>query len=93
MGKLPFLNDYFSHILSQHVIEHLEMERELLPIFSEFHRILKRGGEVWLSCPSIEKICNSYIHDRAASLIKGRQSRFPSYSTRGYPPVVTLNSM
>lgn len=92
-GKLPFPRGYFNSILSQHVIEHLEIERELLPILSEFHRILRDGGEVWLSCPSIEKICKSYVLDGGRSLLEGRKRRFPSFETKGFPSSFIVNDL
>jgi len=92
-GKLPFQSGTFSFILSQHVIEHLEMERELLPMLREFSRVLRRAGEVWLSCPCIEKICRAYLQDGAQSLVEGRQTRFPKYSTGDYPAVSIVNHL
>ena len=92
-GKLPFPSNYFNVALSQHVIEHLEMKPELIPIFSEFHRTLHDGGELWLSCPSIEKVCKSYLSDGAQSLIDGKKKRFSNYSTEGFPSAFVVNEI
>ena len=61
---LPFPSAFFDIIVSQQVIEHLRLESELVPLFSELHRIMRPGAWVWLSCPDMEKICRSYAVDR-----------------------------
>src|SRR5687767_12152900 len=48
-GKLPFPDQQFQVIVSQHVIEHLTIEDELIPLLKECFRTLKPGGELWLS--------------------------------------------
>jgi predicted SAM-dependent methyltransferase len=45
-GKLPFKNEQFQSIVSQHVIEHLTIEDELIPLLRECKRSLKVGGEI-----------------------------------------------
>ena len=52
---LPFPSAFFDIIVSQQVIEHLRLESELVPLFSELHRIMRPGAWVWLSCPDMEK--------------------------------------
>src|ERR1700745_355023 len=47
--RLPWKSRSFSVIVSQHVIEHLELIDELLPLFSELKRVLRPGGQIWLS--------------------------------------------
>src|SRR5687768_9713613 len=59
-GKLPFKNDQFQSIVSQHVIEHLTIEDELIPLLKECYRSLKPGGSIWLSTPDMEKVAKSY---------------------------------
>jgi predicted SAM-dependent methyltransferase len=83
----------FDVVLSQHVIEHLDLKRELEPLLKELHRVMKVEGEIWLTCPSIEKICKSYLTDKAESLVKGRQKRFPNYNTQGYPSSIIVNEL
>lgn len=46
--NLPFENNYFDLILSGHVIEHIEDENKIL---SEFNRVLKDDGMIFLSFP------------------------------------------
>ena len=92
-GLLPFEDNSFDIIVSQHVIEHLEMEKELLPIIKELRRVLSPGGVFWISCPSILKICQSYLNDNCQSLLKGRLKRDPGYTTRGYPNSIIVNDL
>jgi SAM-dependent methyltransferase len=51
--RLPWRSDSFSAIVSQHVIEHLELFGELVPLLSELRRVLQPGGQIWLSCPDM----------------------------------------
>ncbi len=91
--KLPFPSDYFDIIVSQHVIEHLEIKSELEPLFRELNRVLKKDGVIFLSCPSIKKICESYINDGGKTLVEGRLRRFPNETLGGYPNVQIVNEL
>ena len=73
--KLPFPNETFEVILSQHVIEHLDLHLELEPLLKELHRVLKETGFIYLSCPCIKKICESYINDGCKTLVESRKKR------------------
>ncbi|WP_300367238.1 class I SAM-dependent methyltransferase [Brachyspira sp.] len=46
--NLPFENNFFDLIISSHVIEHIEDENKIL---SEFNRVLKDDGLIFLSFP------------------------------------------
>jgi predicted SAM-dependent methyltransferase len=76
-GRLPWPDASFSAVVCQHVIEHLELEDELLPLLREVHRVLRPDGELWLSCPDLEKVCRAYVEDRAAGLAADRRQRMP----------------
>ena len=82
---LPFQNDSFRVITSQQVIEHLRLEQELIPLFRELLRVLKPGGNLWLSCPDMEKICNSYLIDKGKDLLRDRLDRYPDNPWRKTP--------
>ena len=56
--KPPFQNNSFEVILSQHVIEHLDLHLELEPLFKELNRVLKDEGFLYLSCLCIKKFVN-----------------------------------
>jgi predicted SAM-dependent methyltransferase len=85
-GRLPWPDGSFSVVVSQHVVEHLELEDELLPLLRELRRVLRSGGEMWLSCPDMEKICHAYIADRGSALHADRQRRMPSQAMRDGVP-------
>jgi predicted SAM-dependent methyltransferase len=76
-GRLPWPDASFTVVVAQHVIEHLELEDELLPLFRELRRILHPRGEIWLSCPDLEKVCRAYSEDKAAALHIDRRQRMP----------------
>ena len=69
IGKIPWANGVFSAIVGEHIVEHLELESELLPLFHEFRRVSRTGAEVWLSCPDMEKTCRGYLGDKGAGLL------------------------
>jgi predicted SAM-dependent methyltransferase len=67
-GELPWPDQSFDCAVSQHVIEHLELEGEVLPLLKEVRRVLKPGGEIWLSCPDLEIVCRAYLEDKGRRL-------------------------
>jgi predicted SAM-dependent methyltransferase len=79
---LPWANQQFDAILSQHVIEHLELKRELLPLLREICRIARPGAELWVSTPDLAVVCRSYLEDRGRSLIVDRLGRHPGWSVQ-----------
>jgi len=90
-GYLPFTDNVFQSVVSQHVIEHLELTSELLPLLRELHRCCQSGATVWLSCPDLEKICRSYLDDKGKSLEKDRMDRFPGFDLKGIPSQQVIN--
>ncbi len=92
-GRLPWKAECFEAVVSQHVIEHLELFDELLPLLCEVHRILKPGGSVWLSCPDIRKVCQSYVSTGMDDLLEDRLTRWPKYSLRGAPSRHLINEL
>jgi predicted SAM-dependent methyltransferase len=88
---LPWKDGSFSAVVSQHVIEHLDLFEELPLLLAELRRVLRADGDVWLSCPNMEKICRLYVEGRSAELVKDRQTREPGYSTYGAPPQQIVN--
>jgi predicted SAM-dependent methyltransferase len=92
-GRLPWRADSFDCVVSEHTIEHLELRTELLPLLSELSRVIRPGGEIWLSCPDIEKICRSYIDHRMVDLLEDRQTRWPKYSLGEAPSSHLINEL
>jgi len=76
-SPLPWKDESFEVILSQQVIEHLDLQTELLVLMAELHRVAKKNCEIWLSCPDMSKVCHGYVCDRGAKLLEDRQTRFP----------------
>jgi len=92
-GRLPWKDDMFNAVVAQHLIEHLDIRTELLPFFAELNRVMVPGGEAWLSCPDIEKICRSYLQSRMSDLLEDRIERWPEYSLGEIPVVHLINDL
>jgi predicted SAM-dependent methyltransferase len=90
-GQLPFHDEVFEVVVSQQVIEHLEMETQLLPLLRELFRVCKPGAEIWLSCPDMDSICRSYLKDGGIALLEDRKMRWPEFTLEGAPPSQMLN--
>jgi predicted SAM-dependent methyltransferase len=85
VGQLPFPDSSTDVIVMQHVIEHLDLHDQLIPLFRELYRMFAEGGRLWLSCPDLAKVCAAYLDDRGRALREDRRRRWPDYSLRGAP--------
>lgn len=83
--ELPWPNGTFSVALGQHVIEHLELVDEVIPLFKELHRVISKNGILWLSCPDINKICKAYVDGTLQNLYDKKISRWPKFTLKGAP--------
>ncbi len=92
-GRLPWQDRVFSAIVGQQVIEHLELHTECIPLFKELDRVAKRGAQIWLSCPDMEKVCRSYLHSRGADVLEDRLTRCPDFSLQGAPVQHVVNDL
>lgn len=90
-GRLPWRDASFDAAVSQHMIEHLEFDTELLPLLSELNRVMKPGAQLWLSCPDLETICNSYLRHGMKDLIEDRARMWGSFSMDGLPDQHLIN--
>jgi predicted SAM-dependent methyltransferase len=90
--RLPWREDSFDTLVSQHVIEHLELFSELMPLLREFRRVLRSGASVWLSCPDMEKVCRAYAGGGLGKLLEDRQRR-DDYSLQGAPVSQLVNDL
>ncbi len=64
----PFSDNAFTHVVCQHLIEHFELESELLPILRELRRVCSQGAELWMSTPDLEIMCANYMTDKGKSV-------------------------
>jgi predicted SAM-dependent methyltransferase len=92
-GRLPWPDAVFEFIVSQHVIEHLELFNEGLPLLRELRRISKPKAEIWLSCPDMEKVCKSYLLDKGATLRVEFEKEFPPLAEWKELPSQMINSL
>lgn len=92
-GKLPFPEGHFEHVVSQHVIEHLTIEDELIPLLRSVYECMCPGGQLWLSTPDMEKAVYSYIQHRNNDMIADRQKRLPHWHLNGLPSQHFLNDL
>lgn len=76
-AKLPWVDDAFTLIVGQQVIEHLDLIQELPGLLAELKRVLSHGGVLWLACPDMKKICEAYMLDRGQKILSGRMERYP----------------
>ncbi len=90
---LPFADASIDKAIGQHVIEHLSLEEELLPLFRELRRVVRIDGVFYLSCPDIAKICSAYCEGRLGELIDGRNRRFPGWYRFKGPQSQIVNSI
>jgi predicted SAM-dependent methyltransferase len=92
-GRLPWRTASFEAVVSEEMIEHLEPERQLRPLLAELHRVLRPGGELWLSCPDMEKICRAYVEGRLPDVLAERLARHPDQSWGEAPLAQLVNEV
>ena len=92
-GHLPWADSVFDAIVSQHVIEHLDLFEEVIPLLRELRRVAKPGAELWLSCPDMEKICRAYLVDKGATLRAEFEQEFPKLAKWKETPSHMINSV
>jgi predicted SAM-dependent methyltransferase len=93
VGQLPFPDGSIDVVVMQHVIEHLNLHDQLIPLFRELYRICAKDGRLWLSCPDLAKVCIAYLDDRGRALVEDRRRRWPDYSLSGAPVQHFINDV
>ncbi len=62
IDKLPYDDNFFDIILSEHVVEH--MFRASVPFhFGEVYRVLKPGGKYTVKCPNLKPAAIAYVNN------------------------------
>ncbi len=92
-GRLPWRAGVFEAAVGQHVVEHLDLDSELLPLLHELRRVLQPGGELWLSCPDMEKVCRFYLDGRLDELLQDRRRRYPDFTLASVPLSHLVNDL
>jgi len=91
-GKLPWPTGSIDVIVCQQVIEHLEVERELIGLLKEFSRVLTKGGRAFISCPDMAVVVSDYKNN-GINLLNDRKSRLHDFSLNGMPTVHMINHL
>lgn len=92
-APLPWEDAVFEAVVSQQVVEHLEIESEFIPLLKELVRVCRPGAEIWLSCPDMEKVCRAYLADSGKQLLEDRQTRHDCGWISGMPVSHIINVM
>lgn len=92
-GRLPWAPDVFEAAVGNHVIEHLDLESEALPLLFELHRVIRPGGRIWLGCPDMRRLCRAYLEDGMASLVADRVRRRGNSGIGRLPDRYLLNDL
>ncbi|MEV0845865.1 methyltransferase domain-containing protein [Streptomyces sp. NPDC049954] len=50
-GRLPFPDGSGTAVVMQHVVEHLELHGQLIPLLRELRRVCADDAVLWFSCP------------------------------------------
>jgi len=90
---LPFPDNSFDVAVSQHLIEHLDMEGDAVYVMREVFRVLKPSGELWISTPDMAKICSHYLRDGAHDLFAYVQGRDPLSMPKDVPERFVVNTL
>lgn len=78
-STLPFDDGIVKVALGQHVIEHLRLESEVIPLLGELRRVVRHGGELWLSTPDLSIVCHAYVNGTLPLLLEARRRRWRNY--------------
>lgn len=89
-GRLPWRDAVFTDVVAEHLVEHLELGTELVPLLRELRRVVRPGGELWLSTPDLARICRAYVEDGAVSLLRDRRARWARFDLGAGVPASQL---
>lgn len=92
-GHLPWPSGAFDVMVGQHVVEHLDMTEELLPLLRELQRVARADGVLWLSFPDLEKVCDGYVTDRGRALYEDLRRRHADVELGSVPVQAVINHL
>jgi len=78
----PFPANTFDKVFSEHMIEHLEVDR-VRRFLQEVFRVLKPGGVFRVTCPDLELYANKYVQgddeffEKVAQCVEGKRKKNP----------------
>lgn len=83
--RFPFDDGVFSHVYSEHMIEHLVLEHGIVMLMESF-RVLRSGGRIRIGTPSFKFLVRLYeapcedIHKRYLDYETGKSDYAPEFS-------------
>jgi predicted SAM-dependent methyltransferase len=83
--RFPFDDGVFSHVYSEHMIEHLVLEHGIIMLMESF-RVLRSGGRLRIGTPSFEFLVRLYetssedLHKRYIDYETGNSDQPPEFS-------------
>ena len=80
LRRLPFEDETFQYVFSEHFIEHLPFA-DGLKFFKEAHRVLKRGGVLRTATPDLDFLCE------LKNLDSDSKRRYVEYIAKNFAPV------
>lgn len=78
--RLPFPDDSFDYVFSEHMIEHIGYP-DAMRLISEAHRVLKPGGKVRISTPDLRFLIDLYNQDKSET-----QERYLAWAINSFQP-------
>lgn len=63
-------NESCEIIYASHVLEHLDYQTEVANALIQCHRLLQPGGELWLSVPDLDTICQLFRSPTASAQLR-----------------------
>jgi predicted SAM-dependent methyltransferase len=88
-GRLPWNENTFEVVVSEHVLEHLHFPFELVSLLAELKRVARPNATLWLSVPDMALACADYVHSRGSVLLEERRRRRDVFVGRGLDDVPT----
>jgi predicted SAM-dependent methyltransferase len=76
---LPFSDDSFSVIYSEHFIEYFDYPNDITMLLSECYRVLQRGGVHSFSVPDGEKVLRYYVTREYADFPQAQKKFNPTW--------------